>query len=71
MSDDADDMLDVLDVREAAKLLRIHTDTLYNIVNRNEIPHRRLGRAIRFSRAALMRWLEDAGWRSSKGTYAG
>ena len=33
--------------------------TIYALVARNQIPHRRLGKAIRFSRAAVMSWLSS------------
>lgn len=49
---------DVLDVKQAAALLRISDDTLYGEVAGNRVPHRRLGKQIRFSRAALIRWLD-------------
>lgn len=49
---------DVLTVPEAMALLRIGRDAIYAECARNRIPHRRIGRVIRFSRAALMRWLE-------------
>jgi excisionase family DNA binding protein len=49
----------VLDVDEVASLLRIGRNTVYDLVGRNEIPHRRLGKQIRFSRRALMRWLDS------------
>jgi excisionase family DNA binding protein len=51
---------DVLDVAGATQLLRIGRNTVYELVARNAIPHRRLGKQIRFSRAAIMRWL--GGW---------
>jgi excisionase family DNA binding protein len=38
-------------------LLRVGRNTIYELVSRNEIPHRRLGKQIRFSRPALMSWL--------------
>jgi excisionase family DNA binding protein len=59
---------DVLDVEGAMKLLRIGRNTVYDLVARNEIPHRRLGKQIRFSRAAIMRWLDP--W-SSQGAKEG
>jgi len=49
---------DVLDVEGATRLLRIGRNAVYELVARNEIPHRRLGKQIRFSRAAIMRWLD-------------
>jgi len=39
-----------------------------HLVARNAIPHRRLGKQIRFSRAAIMRWLDP--W-SSQGAKEG
>jgi excisionase family DNA binding protein len=47
----------VLDVEQTACLLRVGRNTIYELVGRNEIPHRRLGKQIRFSRDALMSWL--------------
>lgn len=49
---------DVLDVAGAARLLRIGKHALYGLVGRNAVPHRRVGKHLRFSRVALLRWLE-------------
>lgn len=49
---------DVLDVNGAMALLRMGRNTIYEQCAQNLIPHRRIGRRIRFSRAALLRWLE-------------
>ena len=51
---------DVLDVPHVASLLGVGRNTVYALVAKNEIPHRRLGKAIRFSRSAVMAWL--ASW---------
>lgn len=51
---------DVLTVPEAAKLLRVGRNGLYEAIRRGEVPHRRIGRKILFSQTAVMRWLE--GW---------
>ena len=59
---------EVLDVEGVTRLLRIGRNTVYELVGRNEIPHRRLGKQIRFSRAAIMRWLDP--W-SSQGAKEG
>ena len=58
----------VLDVEDVARLLRVGRNTIYDLVARNEIPSRRLGKQIRFSRSAIMRWL--ASW-SSQGVKEG
>ena len=49
---------DVLTVDEAARLLRIGRNQMYEAIGRGEIPHRRIGRSIRLSRLALAHWLE-------------
>lgn len=56
----------VLDVEQTARLLRVGRNTIYELVGRNEIPHRRLGKQIRFSRAALMSWLGSWSSRDAK-----
>lgn len=49
---------DVLDVTGAMALLKMGRNAIYDACGRNAIPHRRVGKLLRFSRAALMRWLE-------------
>ncbi len=56
VSNDADE---VLTVKEAIALFKIGRNTLYDAIGRNEVPHRKFGRAIRFSRRALLRWLDS------------
>jgi excisionase family DNA binding protein len=46
-------------------LLGVGRNTIYGLVARNEIPHRRLGKAIRFSRTAVMSWLSTS-WQVAK-----
>jgi excisionase family DNA binding protein len=57
---------DVLDVAAAGKMLRVGRNKLYEMVARNKIPHRRFGRCIRFSRAAIMRWLDSCSLQNAK-----
>ncbi len=57
---------DVLDVRGAMALLKLGRDAIYSGCARQIIPHRRIGRHIRFSRAALMRWLDSCGHEGAK-----
>lgn len=54
-----------LDVEDVAALLRVGRNTVYSLVAKNQIPHRRLGKQIRFSRAAVMQWLAWS-WRDAK-----
>jgi excisionase family DNA binding protein len=50
----------VLTVEEVASLLRVDRKTAYAAVVRGEVPGvRRLGRCIRISRDAVLRWLAD------------
>jgi excisionase family DNA binding protein len=52
------DIADVMDVKEAAALLRVHPNTLYAEAAAGRIPCRKVGRQYRFTRPALERWLE-------------
>lgn len=54
-------MSDVLDARGAAALLRMGRHSIYEACARQAMPHRRIGNRLRFSRAALMRWLAACG----------
>ncbi len=50
----ASDLPDVLSPEQAASLLRVSVNTLYAEVRAGRIPHLRLGRGIRISKAALL-----------------
>jgi len=63
---DERDVRDVLDVPQVAALLAVGRNTIYTLVAKNQIPHRRLGKAIRFSRAAVMSWLSSWSSRDAK-----
>lgn len=47
----------IMTVDEVADFLRLNRKTIYESVRLNEIPHVRVGRAIRFGRAALLQWV--------------
>lgn len=51
----------LLDVTEAAKLLRIHPKTLRVKARRGVIPAVQIGRVWRFRVSALNRWLDEIG----------
>ena len=56
----ASNLPDVLTVDETAALLRMDRKTVYNAIQRGEIPGaRRLGRSIRLSRDAVLAWLSQ------------
>jgi excisionase family DNA binding protein len=49
---------DILKVAEVASLLRVNRKTLYEAVQRDEIPGAfRVGRCLRFHRDAVLMWL--------------
>jgi excisionase family DNA binding protein len=56
---------DVITADEAAAILGVSRWTLYSAANRNDVPHRRLGRRMLFSRRALLIWLEGASLRGA------
>jgi excisionase family DNA binding protein len=59
---------DVLTVDEAAVFLRIGRNALYDAIGRGDVPHRRIGKTIRLSRAALVQWLgRSCGAASTRG----
>ena len=50
---------DILDVDEAAALLRTSRRTVYNCVKAGTMPHARIGRKLLLSRAKLSPWVAD------------
>ena len=48
---------EVMTAAEAAEFLRISRDSLYNAAGRGDIPYRRLGKRMLFSRARLLEWV--------------
>ena len=59
---------DVLDVAEAALLLRVSRETIYKRVRDDTIPHARVGRKILFSRQKLTQWVADGADRAQQST---
>lgn len=49
----------LMTVEEAAAYLGYAVGTLYNKVQAGEIPHKKLGRAVRFRRSELDTWVEE------------
>jgi DNA binding domain, excisionase family len=48
---------DVIAAAEVAALLGVCRRAVYDAAGRGEIPHRRLGRRVLFSRSAVLDWL--------------
>lgn len=58
---------EVLTVEQVAALLRVNRKTVYEMVQRNEIPGIRFcGRMIRAHRDTVIRWLADGQGRSAR-----
>ena len=47
-----------LTAAEVADLLRVNRETVYLLASKGQIPHARVGRRLRFSQHAIVRWLE-------------
>ena len=58
---------DILDVDEAAALLKVSKKTIYNRVKAGTIPHARLGRKLLFTRQKLVQWVADGGDKADTG----
>ena len=44
---------------QVAELLGVSRDLVYERTARGEIPHRRLGRRVLYSRTRILQWLEE------------
>jgi excisionase family DNA binding protein len=51
----------MLTAAEAGELLRVRTPQIYALARDGVIPAVRVGRAVRFNREQLMRWIENGG----------
>jgi excisionase family DNA binding protein len=51
---------EVLDVRMAAELLTVSSDTVYDLFKRGELLGRKVGRKWLTTRNALLRWIESS-----------
>lgn len=49
----------LLDIKEAAALLRLRPRTIYAMVAERRIPYRKAGRLLRFERAELLEWSKE------------
>ena len=46
-------------VPEVARYLKLSQSKVYNLVQRNEIPHIKIGRNVRIKESDLDRWLDE------------
>jgi len=49
----------LLNADEAAQLLHVPRSTLYELVRSRHLPHVRVGRGLRFTRADLAQWVSQ------------
>jgi len=49
----------ILTVQEVARYLRVHTMTVYRMIQRGDLPGVRVGRGWRFKRDQIDRWLVE------------
>lgn len=49
----------LLNAEEAARLLKVPRSTLYELVRSRGLPHVKVGRGLRFTRADLAAWVAD------------
>lgn len=55
MADDT--QREVMSVEQVAEFLGLGRNTVYDAANRGQLPHRRVGRRLLFSREAILEWL--------------
>jgi excisionase family DNA binding protein len=48
----------VMTVKQAAQFLKISEKKLYQLVSKQEVPFKRVGRGIRFSMVHLIEWMK-------------
>lgn len=46
-------------VKDVAKYLGVHTDTIYDLVGEGSLPHIRFGRKILFSKESIDEWIRE------------
>ncbi len=49
----------ILTVDEVARYLRVHSMTVYRLIQRGELPALRVGRSWRFKKDQLSQWLQE------------
>ncbi|THF70147.1 helix-turn-helix domain-containing protein [Deinococcus sp. Arct2-2] len=50
---------ELLDSKQAAQLLNIGRNQVYELAHCGRLPHIKLGQRLRFPRTALLRWIEQ------------
>lgn len=56
----------LMDVDEAAALLRMKPGTLYSWASKRKVPFRKVGAALRFHRGELLEWTKEQGQGSAR-----
>ena len=50
---------DIIEINAAGKIVNLAPATIYNKVNKKEIPHFKKGKKLFFSKAALIAWIKE------------
>ena len=50
----------LLSAEDVAQIIGMRVDLVYKLARRDEIPHLRFGRTLRFRAEAIDRWLEES-----------
>ena len=50
---------DIIEIKAAGKIVNLAPATIYNKVNKKEIPHFKKGKKLFFSKAALIAWIKE------------
>ena len=59
MGNEAQELTPALTVKETAALLKVSTKTVLNMIQRGQLPARKVGRVWRLSRHTLEAWLAE------------
>ena len=50
---------EILVIKEAAEVVRLHPSTLYKYCESRRIPHMKVGRKLLFKKSLLLEWLDS------------
>lgn len=50
----------LLKIKDVAKLIGLHENTVYKLTYRDEIPYVKIGRQVRFKESAILAWINKS-----------
>ena len=51
--------MQLMNVKQVSQMLAVKESTLYDWVEKNKIPYRKMGRLVRFNHDEIVRWLKN------------